>query len=232
MVGADIVQKAGGRVVLVDIVAGKSTTGTIGRALRASARTELRVCMSELNEYLVRSAAAITAMAERDLSQRMERAVAPSWPRFRPGKALLVCGNGGSASDAIHIAGELVGRFLKERKAYNVIALPANAAVLTAWGNDYGFDTVFSRQVEAHGAAGAVLLAISTSGNSPSILLAAEQARVMGMTVISLTGDTGGKLQPLSDILLNVPSTSTPIIQQGHLCLYHYLCEVVEARLS
>lgn len=188
--------------------------------------------MSALNDYLHRSAAAITAMAERDLTDEMERAAGAVVEALRHGKALLICGNGGSASDAIHIAGELVGRFLKERKAYNVIALPANAAVLTAWGNDYGFDTVFSRQVEAHGARGAVLLAISTSGNSPSILAAAEQARAMGMTVVSLTGDTGGKLAPLTDILLNVPSTSTPIIQQGHLCLYHHLCEVVEARLS
>ncbi|RWO32126.1 MAG: SIS domain-containing protein [Mesorhizobium sp.] len=187
--------------------------------------------MSELNDYLVRSAAAITAMVERDLTSEMERAVTAVVAALSQGKALLICGNGGSASDAIHIAGELVGRFLRERKAYNVIALPANAAVLTAWGNDYGFDTVFSRQVEAHGAAGAVLLAISTSGNSPSILAAAEQARMMDMTVISLTGDSGGKLKPLSDILLNVPSTSTPIIQQGHLCLYHHLCEMVEARL-
>lgn len=188
--------------------------------------------MSDLNDYLVRSAAAISATVERDLTREMERAASAVVTALSSGKALLICGNGGSASDAIHIAGELVGRFLKERKAYNVIALPANAAVLTAWGNDYGFDTVFSRQVEAHGAAGGVLLAISTSGNSPSILAAAEQARMMDMTVISLTGDTGGKLKPLSDILLNVPSTSTPIIQQGHLCLYHYLCEVVEARLS
>jgi D-sedoheptulose 7-phosphate isomerase len=194
------------------------------------AETEGR--MSALNDYLQRSAAALTAMAERDLTGEMERAADVVVEALRQGKAFLICGNGGSASDAIHIAGELVGRFLKERKAYNVIALPANAAVLTAWGNDYGFDTVFSRQVEAHGAAGGVLLAISTSGNSPSILAAAEQARMMDMTVISLTGDTGGKLKPLSDILLNVPSTSTPIIQQGHLCLYHYLCEVVEARLS
>lgn len=188
--------------------------------------------MSALNDYLARSAAAISAMVERDLTAEMERAASVVVEALRHGKALLICGNGGSASDAIHIAGELVGRFLKERKAYNVIALPANAAVLTAWGNDYGFDTVFSRQVEAHGAAGAVLLAISTSGNSPSILAAAEQARMMGMTVIGMTGDTGGKLAPLSDILLNVPSTSTPIIQQGHVCLYHHLCEVVEARLS
>ena len=188
--------------------------------------------MSDLNDYLNRSAAALSAMAERDLSAEMERAVAAIVSALSQGKALLVCGNGGSASDAIHIAGELVGRFLRERKAYNVIALPANAAVLTAWGNDYGFDTVFSRQVEAHGAPGAVLLAISTSGNSQSILAAAEQARAMDMTVIAMTGDTGGKLAPLADILLNVPSTSTPIIQQGHLCLYHHLCEVVEARLS
>ncbi|WP_376703543.1 SIS domain-containing protein [Mesorhizobium sp. ISC25] len=187
--------------------------------------------MSELNDYLARSAAAISAMVERDLTSEMERAVNAVVAALSQGKALLIAGNGGSASDAIHIAGELVGRFLRERKAYNVIALPANAAVLTAWGNDYGFDTVFARQVEAHGSAGAVLLAISTSGNSPSILAAAQQARMMGMTVISLTGDTGGKLKPLSDILLNVPSTSTPIIQQGHLCLYHHLCEMVEERL-
>ncbi|MER8868019.1 SIS domain-containing protein [Mesorhizobium sp. M0751] len=187
--------------------------------------------MSELNDYLARSAAAISAMVERDLTSEMERAVSAVVAALSQGKALLIAGNGGSASDAIHIAGELVGRFLRERKAYNVIALPANAAVLTAWGNDYGFDTVFARQVEAHGSAGAVLLAISTSGNSPSILAAAQQARMMGMTVISLTGETGGKLKPLSDILLNVPSTSTPIIQQGHLCLYHHLCEMVETRL-
>jgi D-sedoheptulose 7-phosphate isomerase len=194
------------------------------------AETEGR--MSALNDYLQRSAAALTAMAERDLTGEMERAADVVVEALRQGKAFLICGNGGSASDAIHIATELVGRFLKERKAYNVIALPANVGMLTAWGNDYGFDTVFSRQVEAHGAAGGVLLAISTSGNSPSILAAAEQARMMDMTVISLTGETAGKMKPLTDILLTVPSTSTPISQQGHLCLYHYLCEVVEARLS
>ena len=132
--------------------------------------------MSDLNDYLLRSAEVISTMVERDLTGEMERAVSTVVTALSQGKALLICGNGGSASDAIHIAGELVGRFLKERKAYNVIALPANAAVLTAWGNDYGFDTVFSRQVEAHGSEGAVLLAISTSGNSPSILAAAMPA--------------------------------------------------------
>ena len=185
-----------------------------------------------LNHYLARSAEAITAMVTRDLTADMDRAVEAIVAALSTGKPLLVCGNGGSAADAIHIAGELVGRFLKERKAYNVIALPTNAGVMTAWGNDYGFETVYSRQVEAHGGPGAVLLAISTSGNSKNVVLAAEQAKAMDMAVVSLTGDTGGQLAALSDVLLAVPSTHTPIVQQGHLCLYHYLCEAVEARLS
>lgn len=189
--------------------------------------------MASLNEYLKRSAEAIAAMVDdRELSAAMESAVEAIVAGLGAGKPLLICGNGGSAADAIHIAGELVGRFLKERKAYNVIALPSNVGVMTAWGNDYGFDTVYSRQVEAHGVPGGVLIAISTSGNSTNVLLAAEQARAMGMTVVSLTGATGGKLAALSDILLNVPSTFTPVIQQGHLCLYHHLCEAVEARLA
>ncbi len=188
--------------------------------------------MSALNDYLARSADALAAMAAHDLTPRMDASVDAIVRALAVGKPLLVCGNGGSAADAIHIAGELVGRFLKNRKAYNVIALSANAGVLTAWGNDHGFDTVYSRQVEAHGCEGAVLLAISTSGNSPNILLAAEQARATGMTVIGLTGEGGGKLAALCDILLDVPSRYTPIIQQGHLALYHHLCERVEARLA
>ena len=188
--------------------------------------------MTSLNSYLTQSARVIEEMAAGGLSQAMRKAVEVTVAALEKGKPLLICGNGGSAADAIHIAGELVGRFLKERRGYNVIALPANAGVLTAWGNDYGFDTVYSRQVEAHGQQGAVLVAISTSGNSNNILRAAEQARAMEMTVISLTGESGGRLAALSDILLNVPSSSTPIIQQGHQCLYHYFCQSVEERLS
>ena len=148
------------------------------------------------------------------------------------GRALLVCGNGGSASDAQHITGELVGRFLKERRGLKAICLSSNAAVLTAWSNDYSYDTVFSRQVEAYGEAGGVLLGISTSGNSGNVVAAFEQARAMGMTTIALTGEGGGKLAALSDILLAAPSRHTPLIQQVHICLYHYLCEQVEARLA
>ncbi|MBY6266502.1 SIS domain-containing protein (plasmid) [Azospirillum sp. 412522] len=147
-------------------------------------------------------------------------------------RALLVCGNGGSASDAQHITGELVGRFLKERRGLKAICLSSNAAVLTAWSNDYSYDTVFSRQVEAYGETGGVLLGISTSGNSGNVVAAFEQARAMGMTTIALTGEGGGKLAALSDILLAAPSRQTPLIQQVHICLYHYLCEQVEARLA
>ena len=121
--------------------------------------------MSDLNDYLVRSAAAISAMVERDLTSEMERAASAVVTALSSGKALLICGNGGSASDAIHIAGELVGRFLRERKAYNVIALPANAGMLTAWGNDYGFDTVVGADV-VQKAGGRVVLVDLVAGKS------------------------------------------------------------------
>jgi D-sedoheptulose 7-phosphate isomerase len=185
-----------------------------------------------LDDYLARSAAALEATISADLSEPMEAAVEAIVAALAAGRPLLVCGNGGSAADALHIAGELVGRFLAVRKAYNVIALPANAAIVTAWGNDHGFDTVYARQVEAHGTPGAVLLAISTSGNSPSIVKAAEQARAQAMTVVALTGAGGGALAAHADILIDAPSTATPMIQQVHVCLYHYLCETVEARLA
>jgi D-sedoheptulose 7-phosphate isomerase len=148
------------------------------------------------------------------------------------GAPLLVCGNGGSASDAMHITGELVGRYLKERKALNCICLSSNPAVLTAWANDYSYDTVFSRQVEAYGRDGGVVLGLSTSGNSTNVIKAFEAAKSLGMTTIGLTGQGGGKMAALSDILIAVPSTRTPDIQQVHICFYHYICEMVEARLT
>ncbi len=148
------------------------------------------------------------------------------------GRPLLVCGNGGSASDAMHITGELVGRFLKERRALNCICLSSNPAVLTAWSNDYAFETVFARQVEAYGAEGGVVLGLSTSGNSGNVIEAFRAAHARGMTTIALTGEGGGSMAEYSDVLIDVPSRSTPMIQQVHICLYHYLCEQVEARLA
>jgi D-sedoheptulose 7-phosphate isomerase len=147
------------------------------------------------------------------------------------GKALLVCGNGGSAADAMHITCELVGRFLEQRRGLRVICLSGNPAVLTAWSNDHTFDSVFARQVEAYGQKGAVLLGLSTSGTSGNMVAAFEQAQEMQMRTIALTGEGGGKLAPLADILLAVPSRHTPLVQQVHLSLYHYLCEHVERRM-
>ena len=143
-------------------------------------------------------------------------------------KPLLICGNGGSAADSMHIAGELVGRFLKERRALNCVSLAANSTILTAWSNDYSYETVFSRQVESLAQEGGVVWGISTSGNSQNIILAFQKAKELGMSTIGLTGDGGGKMANYTDILLDIPSTSTPLIQQAHVCIYHYICQVVE----
>lgn len=145
---------------------------------------------------------------------------------------VLICGNGGSASDAMHITGELVGRFLIERRPIKAICLSSNPAVITAWSNDYSYETVFSRQVEAYAEPGGVLIGLSTSGNSPNVIEGFSTARRLGVRTIALTGQGGGKLAPLADVLLDVPSRETPLIQQAHICLYHYICEKVEARVA
>ncbi len=147
---------------------------------------------------------------------------------LKAGQSILVCGNGGSASDAMHITGELVGRFVKERKGLRCICLSDNPATLTAWANDYAYETVFSRQVEAYGTPGSVLIALSTSGNSPNVLKAAEKAKELGLKVIGLTGQGGGKMAAFCDILLDAPTQTTALVQQVHLCLYHYLCAEIE----
>lgn len=147
-------------------------------------------------------------------------------------KPLLVAGNGGSAADALHISGELVGRFLAERQAFNVICLNANVSALTALGNDYSFSSIFSRQVEAHCAGGGVLWLLSTSGNSANVVNAAEVARARQVSVIAFTGAGGGRLRDFADVLVEVPSTATPRIQEIHVSLYHYVCERVESELA
>lgn len=143
------------------------------------------------------------------------------------GKAVFV-GNGGSAADAQHLAAELVGRFKLDRPPLPALALTTNASTLTAIGNDLGYDDVFSRQVAAMIRPGDVLLAISTSGNSRNIVEAARAARARQATVIALTGQGGGKLAPLADILLDVPSANTPRVQEAHITIGHILCGLVE----
>jgi len=186
----------------------------------------------DIIEYLELSERTIALARSHPGIKNAERAIALIAETLDGNKPFLVCGNGGSASDAMHIAGELVGRFLKERRALNCICLSSNPSVLTAWSNDYSYDTVFSRQVEAYGTAGGAILGISTSGNSKNVIEAFRAARDTGMKTIGLTGEGGGKMAELCDVLIDVPSTSTPLIQQVHICLYHYICEKVEARLA
>ncbi len=184
-----------------------------------------------LPDYLRKSMAVIEATMQTNAMIQTEKAIDAITAAFRAHKILLVCGNGGSASDSLHIAGELVGRFLKERPALKCLALSSNPAVLTAWANDYSYETVFSRQVEAFGESGGVLLGISTSGNSANVLQAMAEAKKKGMITIGLTGEGGGKMKQGCDILIDVASKETPMIQQVHICLYHYLCQKVEENL-
>jgi len=147
---------------------------------------------------------------------------------LRAGNKLLIIGNGGSAADAQHIAAEIVGRYKKERPAYAAIALTTDTSALTAIGNDYGYDHVFARQVEGLGVSGDVLLAISTSGRSPSILHALRKAHERGLTTVGFTGTKGVAMGDLCDQLLVAPSDDTPLIQQIHLATAHGICEMVE----
>lgn len=150
---------------------------------------------------------------------------------FQQDGKVLFCGNGGSAGDAQHIAAELSGRFYKNRPPLYAEALHVNSSYLTAVANDFGYDEVYARMVQAAGRTGDVLVAISTSGNSPNILKAVEQARTAGMKVVGMTGDPGGKMRDLCDILINIPSSDTPRIQESHILVGHIICELVEAAL-
>lgn len=147
------------------------------------------------------------------------------------GNKVLLCGNGGSASDAQHVASELVGRFQRNRRGLPAIALTTDGALMTSISNDFGYDKVFSRQVEALAEKGDIVVGISTSGESPSILNAMRAAQNCGAVAIGITGQTGGKLKDSTDICLCVPSTNTARIQEAHITIWHALCEIVEETL-
>lgn len=148
------------------------------------------------------------------------------------GNKVLWCGNGGSAADAQHLACELVSKFYVDRKALPSLALTTNTSILTAIANDYDFDRVFVRQVEALGRKGDVLVGISTSGNSKNVIAAMKKAKEMGIITIGFTGETGGAMKEMCDILLNVPSKDTPRIQEAHITAGHIICYLVEKRFA
>lgn len=167
-------------------------------------------------------------LADETVLATMEAAAGACVECLQGGGKILLAGNGGSAADAQHVAGEFVSRFAFDRPGLPAIALTTDTSILTAIGNDYGFERLFARQVQAHGNQGDVFVGYSTSGKSPNILRAFEEARARGLVCIGLTGNRGGPMRALCDYLLEVPSDNTPKIQEGHLVLGHILCGLVE----
>ena len=165
------------------------------------------------------------------LCSKVEQAAEAIVDACRNGGKVLFCGNGGSAADAQHLAAELSGRFLFDRPPLDAEALHCNSSHLTAVANDYSFDEIFARLVKARGRDGDILVGLSTSGSSPNIVHALQEARALRMKTVGFTGSKDGTMDPLCDILLKVPSTFTPHIQEAHITLGHYICEAVELQL-
>ncbi|HEX4674092.1 MAG TPA: SIS domain-containing protein [Steroidobacteraceae bacterium] len=175
--------------------------------------------------------AKVTARAAEELPEVLERVVKAADDCLRGGHKIFACGNGGSAADAQHLVAELIGRFLHERRALPAIALTADAATLTAIGNDYGYERVFARQLEGLAQKGDLLFAISTSGNSPNVLQAAQTARGLGCVVVGMTGERESKLASYADLglLIRAPSTVTARIQEVHTLCIHAIADSLDA---
>jgi D-sedoheptulose 7-phosphate isomerase len=189
--------------------------------------------MHETITRIIDESIATKQKVREQLVPRIQRAAMTIIDAYRKGNKLLICGNGGSAADAQHFAAELVVKLEGEhQRAFPAIALNANTSNLTAIGNDFGYEHAFSRQVEALGTAGDVLIAITTSGNSPNVLLAIGQARKQGVKVIGLLGRDGGKAAPLCDQSIIVPATDTGRIQESHIMIIHALCKLVVEALQ
>lgn len=168
---------------------------------------------------------------DKELLSLIEKTVEMCVDTFRNKGKVLLCGNGGSAADAQHIAAEFSGRFNFDREPLFAEALHVNSSFVTAVANDYGYEHVFSRMVKAAGRAGDVLIGISTSGNSASVVNALSEAKALGMKTVSFTGEAGGKVAEVSDLCIKVPSTNTARIQEAHIMIGHILCEAVEEEL-
>ena len=170
-------------------------------------------------------------LSDEILIERIRKASELIIQAYRSDNKTLFCGNGGSAADAQHLAAELSGKFYLDRAPIHAEACHLNTSFMTAVSNDYGYEMVFARHIQAVGKSGDVLVCISTSGNSTNIINAMHEARKLGLTCIALTGETGGQMGGLADVLINVPSTDTPRIQEAHILIGHIICELVETEL-
>lgn len=183
-------------------------------------------------KHILESSADIKIRISRDegLMKVIEKAADQLTHALKTGRRIFFCGNGGSAADAQHLAAEFSGRFYSDRDALPAEALHCNTSYLTAAANDYGYEQVYSRLIKGIASAGDVLIGLSTSGNSANIIKAFETAREKQVLTIGFTGSTGGKLKPLSDLLINVPSEDTPRIQEAHITVGHIICQLVEEK--
>jgi D-sedoheptulose 7-phosphate isomerase len=165
------------------------------------------------------------------LQEKIQEIVIKSIAAFKDDKKMLLCGNGGSASDAQHIAAELSGRFYTDRPPLYAEALHVNSSYMTAVANDYGYKATYARMVEAAGRKGDILIGISTSGNSPNVVKAMQKAKDIGMLTIGFTGKDGGKMKDICDIMIYVPSVDTPRIQEAHILIGHIICQLIEQEM-
>lgn len=184
-----------------------------------------------INQYQLSIETKTKSLADPSFLECIHNACELTLIAYRNQKKTLIAGNGGSAADAQHIAGEFVSRFFFDRPGLPSIALTTDTSVLTAIGNDYGYEKVFSRQIEALASEGDIFLAISTSGNSPNIISAIESAHKKGMKVIGLTGESGGSMKQLCDVCICVHSKETPRIQESHILIGHIICAYVEDKI-
>lgn len=229
IIGADFVLKNGGKVYSLPLLAGFSTT-SIAERMDSTAKT-----FDDTGSLVERSLFQHIDVFENLTStfkETIDECASLLIETVRSGGKVLICGNGGSAADAQHIAAEFVGRYESERRALPAIALTTDTSALTALANDYSFESVFARQVEALASPGDCLIAISTSGNSPNVIAAVMAARRQGCRVIGMTGANGKKLASLSDACLLVPSERTARIQEAHITVAHIWCELVDADVA
>ena len=230
IIGSDFVIENGGKVLSLPLLGGFSTSGIAERICAPNGKVTAGGG-SLASRSLAEHESTIRALTEQ-CSGAIEDCGRIITDTVRSGRKVLICGNGGSAADAQHIAAEFVGRYETERIALPAIALTTDTSALTALANDYDFERIFARQVEALGNEGDCLIAISTSGNSPNVRAAVMAARKKGCRIVGMTGANGKKLAGLSDACLLVPSTRTARIQEAHITVAHIWCEMVDAAVS
>jgi len=233
IIGADFVLKRGGTVYSLPLKDGFSSSAIVEKIQnQANGNEESSNALNNLVSSSLRQHADVFNKLLAVEVEQIEKCAEIIFDAVSKGKKILICGNGGSAADAQHIAAEFVGRYETERRGLPAIALTTDTSALTALSNDYGFERIFSRQVEALASEGDVLISFSTSGNSPNIIAAVMKARELGCRTVGLTGIKGKKLASLCDACILVPSERTARIQEAHITIGHIWCEIIDSKLK